>query len=73
MRIQLGDLYVRVHFSRVDKIALPLLVETSLIDRIVRNIFQKERRIVPIQSRPLAIFQSKRHCSLLDLLAALQT
>lgn len=53
--VQLGDLHVRVHIGVVDKLAFPLLVGTSFIDRFVQGIFPMERRVVPVRSGPLAI------------------
>lgn len=53
--VYLGVLYVRVHFGVVDKLAVPLLTRTSLLDRISKGTNAMERHIVPIQAHPGAI------------------
>lgn len=53
--VQLSYLHVRVYFSVVEKLAVPLLVGTSFIDRFVWGIFPVEHRIVTIQAGPVAI------------------
>lgn len=53
--LQLGDLHLRVNFSVADNLAVPLRITMSFIDRFVKGIFLMERRIIPIQSRLVAI------------------
>lgn len=51
--VQLGDLHVRVHFSVVENLAVPLLMAASCIERFVSGMLPTERCIVPIRFRPV--------------------
>lgn len=55
LQIQFGDLCVRVWSGVVPLFVVPLLSETLVIDRFVKEIFLKERKIFPEQSTPVAI------------------
>ena len=56
--IRMGDLKVRVWFGVVENLAVPVLLGTSYIDRFVQGIFPQERKVVPNDSRPVAILSS---------------
>lgn len=47
---QPGDVHVHIHFGGVEKLAMPLFVRESFIDRFFKRIFPMECRIVTIWS-----------------------
>lgn len=52
--VQLGDLHIRIYFGFRDNHVVPLLVEKSIIETVVKRIFPKERRLVHIRCHPVA-------------------
>lgn len=62
---------MRVYFAVVESLVMQLLVQILLIDRFFKGSFLKDRRLVPIRSRPVAT--SSEYTLPLDLPAALQT
>lgn len=55
LHINLGDLCVRVWFGIDDSLVVEMILGTSLIDRLTREIFPAERRVVPWYFYPMTI------------------
>ena len=58
LTVRLGDLTARVYFGIVERLAVPLLLGTSFIDRFIDGVFPRTRQVVPIHSRPVAIVRA---------------
>lgn len=58
LHVRLRKLCVKVWCSIVHNLAVDMLTGTSFIDRFIREIFQAERKFVPLHSHPEAIFSA---------------
>lgn len=52
LHIRVGDISVRSWFGAVTILAFQLLQGRSFIDRLLKGIFPRDRRIVPQYSKP---------------------
>lgn len=54
LHVKLGNSRARVVFISVRNLALPVLVETSYIDRFFKGSFPPERKSVPYNAKPVS-------------------
>lgn len=55
LNICMDESQTRVTFGVVNKLAVPVLLVTKLIDRAIKSIHTAERKIVPHHSSPISV------------------